>query len=366
MRENFVDIIGYQHERVHTGVIAWLFDSCDSRRSPLPISEQAALVRRLAPSHALDGELDCVSAKREYSFGRRLRIDLVLELRSGNGTPTYLLIECKTDSDASIDQLKASAGAFADTHPGVAFSAILLALGAAQVTLRHQEQRLANAGYIGVDLAKAVEVFSGLSISGRSQIYDDWVAALTEEYKRAESVDESLREAKTCDSELLVNKGYRLGRPLFYQFYDKLRHCFDGTRYAGWEAGNAGNNPVLTLQEDHWLKLPTPGRIRVYWEFNWSALCFKAQVPAPDREVWGRTRPQLVRLAQGAPRLPSAKSHSQTRNKRGEWVTAYKWDFDVCMETPATIAETTSRLVVEYMHKQLPAVDWSEVSLEKD
>ena len=46
MAENFVDIVGFQLEKIHTGMIAWLLDS---ERSPLPVHEQAVLVKKLAP-----------------------------------------------------------------------------------------------------------------------------------------------------------------------------------------------------------------------------------------------------------------------------------------------------------------------------
>ena len=99
MAENFIDIVGYQLEKIHTGVIAWLLDS---ERSPLPLLEQTAVIAKLAPDTLQGVELTNVKAIREYSFGRRRRIDLVLEMNRKDRTKTYLLIECKTDSDVSI------------------------------------------------------------------------------------------------------------------------------------------------------------------------------------------------------------------------------------------------------------------------
>ena len=46
MAENFVDIVGYQLEKIHTGMIAWLLDS---ERSPLPLAEQTEVMAKLAP-----------------------------------------------------------------------------------------------------------------------------------------------------------------------------------------------------------------------------------------------------------------------------------------------------------------------------
>jgi len=103
---NFVDIVGYQFEKVHTGVLAWLLDS---RRSPLPLDEQIVVVRNLAPDLPILGEPLSVRAIREYSFGRRRRIDLVLEIISNDGAKVYLLIECKVDTDVNFTQLENSA-----------------------------------------------------------------------------------------------------------------------------------------------------------------------------------------------------------------------------------------------------------------
>lgn len=74
MAENFVDVVGYQLEKLHIGVLAWLLDS---ERSPLPLPEQATVMGKLAPELFKGAELTEVKSRREYSFGRRRRIDLV-------------------------------------------------------------------------------------------------------------------------------------------------------------------------------------------------------------------------------------------------------------------------------------------------
>ena len=116
MAENFVDIIGYQLEKIHTGMIAWLLDS---ERSPLPLVEQTEVIAELAPDFLPRMNVTEVKSTREYSFGRRLRIDLVLEMNLEDQTKTYLLIECKTDSDVSVDQLTRSAEEFSKQKPDV-------------------------------------------------------------------------------------------------------------------------------------------------------------------------------------------------------------------------------------------------------
>ena len=156
MAENFVDIVGYQLEKIHTGVIAWLLDS---ERSPLPLLEQNAVIAKLTPDILQGVELTKVKAIREYSFGRRRRIDLVLEMNRKDRTKTYLLIECKTDSDVSVDQLKKSAEAFSANNPNVPFSVIVLAVGAGQFTLTHLLPDIQRLGFHTIDLLRALEIF---------------------------------------------------------------------------------------------------------------------------------------------------------------------------------------------------------------
>ena len=42
-------------------------------------------------------------------------------------------------------------------------------------------------------------------------------------------------------------------------------------------------------------------------------------------------------------------------DRRGTWVTAYKWEFDFCKETPSAIARKTSD-VLKHVHKHLQTV----------
>ena len=157
MAENFVDIVGYQLEKIHTGVIAWLLDS---ERSPLPAHEQAMLLGKLAPDLLKGEEFTSTKAKREYSFGRSRRIDLVLEIILKDQTKTYVLIECKTDSDVSIDQLKKSKQAFSEKNPDGFISVIVLAIGAGQFTLMHQLQDIQRHGFHAIDVPRVLSCCS--------------------------------------------------------------------------------------------------------------------------------------------------------------------------------------------------------------
>ena len=350
MAENFVDIVGYQLEKIHTGVIAWLLDS---ERSPLPTHEQAVLVRKLAPDLLKGKEVTSTKAKREYSFGRSRRIDLVLEIILKDQKKTYVLIECKTDSDVSIDQLKKSKQAFSEKNPDGFTSVIALAIGAGQFTLMHQLQDIRCHGFHAINVPRALEIFSSLSIADTTPTYDDWIATLRAEHNRSVQIDRTLGGLDDPKDTRLLKIGYRTGFPVFYMFYDKLRAFLDKGPFKGWAIYSGRNNPVLNWQEG-WITVGSENdAFSLYWEFNWDAFCLKAEIEnqnAARWERWQKIRPAIVELC-----TPCPIAGCQTSNRRGTWVTAYKWKFDFCREAPSDIARKTGD-ILSHIHKHLQTV----------
>ena len=352
MAESFVDIVGYQLEKIHTGVIAWLLDS---ERSPLPVREQAVLVRKLAPDLLKGKEFTSTKAIREYSFGRSLRIDLVLEIVLKDQTKTCVLIECKTDSDVSVDQLEKTAEAFSANNPNVPFSVIVLAVAAGQFTLMHQLQAIRSLEFptIAIDVRRALEIFSSLSIAGTTHAYDDWIASLQAEQTRSVRIDKVLAGLDHPWNTCLVKTGYRTGFPVFYMFYDKLRAFLDKGPFRGWAIYSGRNNPVLKWQGG-WIPVDSEyDAIGLYWEFNWDAFCLKAAVEEQDADSWERwqkIRPAIIELC-----TPCPIAGRSTDNRRGKWVTAYKWEFDFCKEAPFAIARKTGE-ILSHVHKHLHTV----------
>ena len=350
MAENFVDIVGYQLEKIHTGVIAWLLDS---ERSPLPVHEQAVLVGKLAPDLLKGKEFRSTKAIREYSFGRSRRIDLVLEIVLKDQTKTCVLIECKTDSDVSVDQLEKTAEAFSANNPNVPFSVIVLAVGAGQFTLMHRLQDIQRLGFHTIDVPRALEIFSSLSIAKTTRAYDDWIASLQAEQTRCARIDRALAGLDHPWNTRLVKTGYRTGFPVFYMFYDKLRAFLDKGPFQGWAIYSGRNNPVLNWQEG-WITVGSENdAIGLYWEFNWDAFCLKAEIEEQNAacwERWQKIRPAIVELC-----APCPIAGRRTANRRGTWVTAYKWKLDFCKETPNAIARKTAD-ILSHVHKHLQTV----------
>ena len=352
MPENFVDIVGYQLEKVHMGVIAWLLDS---ERSPLPVREQAVLLGKLAPDLGKGEKFRSTRATREYSFGRSRRIDLVLEIDLKDQPKTCVLIECKTDSDVSVDQLKKSAQAFSVKNPNVRFSVIVLAVGAGQFTLMHQKRDIQHLGFhaIAIDVPRALKIFSRLPIAGTTRIYDDWIASLQAEHTRSAQIDKALVELDDPKDTRLLKVGYRTGFPVFYMFYDKLREFLDKGPFQGWGIWSGRNNPVLNWQAGWITRGSENNAIELYWEFNWDAFCLKAEIEKQNTacwEHWQKIRPSIVQLCATCP-----IAGRRTANRHGSWVTAYKWKFDFCKEEPAAIARKTADILA-HVHQHLHIV----------
>lgn len=350
MAENFIDIVGYQLEKIHTGVIAWLIDS---ERSPLPVHERSVLLAKLAPHLVKGEELRSMKAKREYSFGRSRRIDLVLEIVLKDQTKTCVLIECKTDSDVSVDQLEKSAKAFVEKNPRVRFSVIVLAVGAGQFTLMHQLQDVQQHGFHVIDVPRALKIFSRLSIAGTTRIYDDWIASLQAEHTRSAEIDKALVGLDDLKDTRLLKFGYRTGFPICYMFYDKLREFLNKGLFQGWGIWSGRNNPVLNWQEGWITRGSENNAIKLYWEFNWDAFCLKARVDKQTTacwEYWQKIRPSVVELCETCP-----IAGRRTANRRGSWVTAYKWKFDFCKEEPAAIARKTAD-ILSHVHEHLHTI----------
>jgi len=341
MSENFVDVVGYQLEKIHTGVIAWLLDS---GRSPLPIRDQAQIARELGAVFPEGAELETITATREYSFGRRLLIDLVLELKFKDDRKTYVLIEYKTDSDVRVDQLNKSEEAFSSKNPGIPYSVTVLALGAGQFTLKHQLPEILKSGYHALDLIKVLEIFSNLPIAPACNIYHDWVTSLQAEHARTENIIDILSNVDNPWHVSLMDAGYRRGFPIFYLIYDKLRDYLEKGPFQKWAIYSGSHNPVMNWQ-DGWL--PKSKNINLYWEFNWDALCLKAEIGEATKEHWAEFRPSFIELCASCP-----ITGRKTANRRGTWVTAYKWEFNFCKEAPDAIANKVTD-ILDYVHSRL-------------
>ena len=108
MNSNFVSIVGYQFERVHTGVISWLLDTKNTVVSMDKKYEMICRIYRMCkqPIDFQIHEIEAITCFPEYSFGRRRKIDLVVKINLFDRNPKYLVIEMKVDSIPTSEQLQ--------------------------------------------------------------------------------------------------------------------------------------------------------------------------------------------------------------------------------------------------------------------
>ena len=353
MSENFVDIIGFQLEKVHTGVISWLLDTENHSAS---MSDKIVILNKLLNSSLQDDDVIKIKPVQEYSFGRSRRIDLVVEIINKRSNARYLLIECKTDSDVNKNQLEESKKAFLKQKPNADCSFFVLTLGASQFTYQHIANDIKTLEFVVLDLSKTREIFSHLSIEGKSTIYDDWCDALEREEIRSSTIDQvfsdigNMKNLKNSEQKL-KKLGYRLGFPIFYTFYAKLREQLENGPYKNWAIFSGSNNPVMDWQDGNVEKGFGDESLLLYWEFNWHSLTLKACPKDPEKKLperWSHLRDDVERLC-GSSGVPGGR---KTANKQGTWISIYKWDFDFCRESLHEIA-TKTNMVLEDLHEKL-------------
>ena len=138
-------------------------------------------------------------------------------------------------------------------------------------------------------------------------------------------------------------------------FYDKLRAHLDKGRFQGWAIYNGGNNPVMNWRDGRVAAGSEGDAIELYWEFTHNAFRLKAAIKERNTQRWKRwqeIRPALIELCASCPVVGCPPS---PRRKPVESVTAYKWEFDFCNETPSVIAEKISD-ILSHVYKCLETV----------
>jgi hypothetical protein len=95
---SWVELVGYQHEVVHTGVLNYLLDYG---------SDAADQTRTRVAAALLDEPVAGVSdARREGRAGGSGTPDLVARIALGDGLEFDFAVETKVDSNWSLDQLE--------------------------------------------------------------------------------------------------------------------------------------------------------------------------------------------------------------------------------------------------------------------
>jgi hypothetical protein len=348
---NFVDVVGYQLEKVHSGVIGWLLDS---DVSPLRITERNGLLNTLSGNRGFGFTPTRSVSTREYSFGRQLRIDLVIELDGASPDEKHsIVMEFKTDSDVSLKQLEATRETFLAGNRRGNSSFWLVALGAAQFTYSHTENDIRKQGFGVMNLRDCLGMFRGLSIQGDRRAYDDWIEALEAEKSRFDNIEINLQSVDDPGDLRLRSMGYRLGFPVYYNAYAAMRRHFNQHPYDVWSIYSGRGNPVLDW-DNAWTDGKNVDGAKIYfcWQFN--RMDFKLKV-GPFKQVepewWNELRNDLVKICESYHQRKGVPAVQ----RRGEYVSVYKWKFDFCKGNFRQIAGQIMD-ILDHLHPRISAL----------
>ncbi|MCL1695809.1 MULTISPECIES: PD-(D/E)XK nuclease family protein [unclassified Lysinibacillus] len=322
MSNNFVNIVGYQLEKVHTGVISWILDT-ENKTVSLQIKFE--IIRRIYKmcNKAIDfqlNEIKNINCFPEYSFGRKRKIDLVIKIDLFNSTPRYLVIEMKVDSIPTSDQLQGTQFDFnqknVSDQNNVLF--LLFLFGSAQVC---EQPELYNFNLFR--LPWILEVFAGFPIE--EYIYKDWIASLENENLRKIHIKSELENApEIWDDSYWKKKRYRTWFPLFYYIYHELK-CHS-KRFEEWDIYSGQNNPVMNWRNGCLHKDILGHPIKFYWEFNYEDFVLKAMIDEHNK----LSHDDLNWLRDEVGTICHHETHygRKTQYRYGTYNSLYKWEFD--------------------------------------
>lgn len=344
--ENFVNVVGYQFERVHTGVIKWILDS---KNQSVSLSDKYSVIKRLfdfcnKPINFNANQIESIKCIPEYSFGRKRKIDLVIEIDLTSGVTKYIVIEMKVDSIPYADQLN---GTFSDFTESVTVNDqnicfMLFLFGSSQVC-----EIPSNHVFSVCSVDSIINLFSKLNIT--EKIYLDWLESLNEEFSRFNNLIGLFPLTNNIwDYEFWKEYGYRPPFSLFYYFYHHLK--VESSSPLDWNIYSGSNNPVMNWspgwQELNYKEKP----VLFYWEFNYQDFVLKVKID----EQYKLSKSELTALRKDVASIChciDVKEGYKTQNRYGVFNSLYKWNYDFLQEDFADIMNTTEELLAKITAK---------------
>lgn len=321
-KNNFVNVVGYQLEKVHTGVIKWIMDTANSNVS---LREKLSVLERIykfsdkeIPFNEQDiASIVCIP---EFAFGRKRKIDLVIKITLKTNIKKYIVIEMKVDSIPYIEQLE---GTFSDFTKEIDINNdncfLLFLLGSSQVC-----QAPITKDFFVCNINDILHFFKDLNTN--SNIYIDWIESLKEEQTRGNEIIDYLNHIDNLwNKNYWINNGYRTWFSLFYYLYNQLK-AFSNQR-DNWDIYSGSNNPVMNWLPGwntiHYNNHP----LTFYWEFNYEEFILKAKID-PDNPISKDDLSQLRNLITEICNSSSVIKGNKTRNTYGTYISIYKWKFN--------------------------------------
>ncbi|HBN28733.1 MAG TPA: hypothetical protein DEF85_04295 [Clostridiaceae bacterium] len=344
MGSNFVDIVGYQLEKVHTGMIKWLLEKKDNERFEIIKRIYSNVGRNLDFTAGDICQIKCIP---EYSFGRRRKVDLVVEIYLNDNSCRYLVMEMKVDSIPEENQLVGTCNDFIDnckhTYSNTIF--LLLLFGTAQVCLQPPTK---NHKFNTLRLKQIISIFGGLKIGDKN--YLDWIDSLNCEEDRKSNVLRYIGQSgNPWNIEFLREKGYRLWFPLYYYIYNKMRERSKRSR--AWQIYSGSNNAVMNLWSDDgdtktgWIPKNEKGfDYYLYWEFNNEDFILKIALDNKnkmDKSILNNLRQKIIAICKNV----NNYGGNGTQNRYGDYVSVYKWSFNFQNRDFGDIIRTADKIV---------------------
>lgn len=261
---NIIEIIGYQLEKCHSGILAWILSSTNTS---IDISDKIRLWRYLFPTTAFSKNNipDRINTRLEWADGRKIKIDLVIECIADN-RKEILGIEFKVDSLPSKRQLDDTKVALKRNYGENAEVDVALALvGVSSSTVLSSE--INPFRIIRID-----NLLQYIDHLKKDRIVSVWHAALSAELTRHLSIETNVHSAISSiwqSRRELSEKGYRWPFPIFYLIYSSIRKNFSTP--CNWSIYSGSNNPVMNCTAS-WKR---HDGAHLYIEFCWEDLIVK-------------------------------------------------------------------------------------------
>ncbi|WP_107942523.1 PD-(D/E)XK nuclease family protein [Metasolibacillus fluoroglycofenilyticus] len=345
-KNNFVNVVGYQLEKVHTGVIKWIMDS---QNNSVSLDNKYAVLKKL---FAFCGksitfnkqDIESIICTPEFSFGRKRKIDLVIKVNLFSGQLKYIVIEMKVDSIPYDKQLDGTFQDFVSTINSDKDTCFMLFLfGSSQVCTVPT-----NKNFSVCRIKEIIHFFNHLQI--QNTIYFDWIESLIEEKARLEKVSEFLLATDNLwDTNYWLENGYRIWFSLFYYLYNQLK--MESNMPEEWEIYSGSNNPVMNWTPGWKSIVYNDKPLSLYWEFNYEELVLKVKVDNTNpiqREALADFRTKIATICENSP----IKTGKKTKNTYGIYNSLYKWHFNFKEQTFHEIMSNTED-ILKKIHPQL-------------
>ncbi|HFU7058088.1 TPA: PD-(D/E)XK nuclease family protein [Bacillus cereus] len=349
MNSNFVDIVGYQFEKVHTGTITWLLDSNSTSISQDEKYKIFCKIYELCdvPIPFECSEIKSIKCKPESPIEKRKRVDLVIDILLKDKETEHIVIEMKVDTIATLDQLKATYNGF---HRKANSLFLLFLFGSSQICEIPKHKSFNN-----LCLDKIISIFNNIKCS--HYIYQNWIESLQSELKRGKTIKDKLVNLKKIkNKEYWRENGYRTDFTAFYYLYHHLKSDSKNTDH--WSIYSGKNNPIMNWNPGWLEKTISDKTIKFYWEFNYESLVLKVKLSKK-----GYISPeQLHQLKENISSIAPKISDIQGRIVRKQSETMiynslYKWKFNFLKENFEDIMKKTE-FIINNIHPQLETSKW--------